>query len=87
MTETPAERIFHGRASPADIASFDQARAEAADDLQRLRVAFAARTQESGPDAAHTAFVLGLLREWGPMSMASALVEAMRQELERWADG
>ena len=83
MSETPAERISTGRGTPGDVASFDQARAEAAEDLQNLREAFAAAYAACGPDRAQTAYVNGLVAGWSPLSVASVFVEAMRQMLEK----
>ena len=78
--DTPARRIFERRATPADLASFDQSRAEAAHDLRRLREAFTERADQFGSaDAAHTAFVVGLLTQWTPLAVASVAVEAIRQ--------
>ncbi len=77
--DTPARRIADRRAQAGDLAQFDQARAEAAQDLRNLRAGFREQAERLGADAAHTAYVLGLVREWGPLSVASVLVEALRQ--------
>lgn len=82
MTDDPAQRILRGEGTPGDTAHLDQSRAEAAADLARLREAWAEGISRSPVDAVHTAFVLGLLKTWTPLTVATVLVEVLRKERE-----
>lgn len=82
MTDFPAQRILRGAGTPGDTAQLDQSRAEAAADLARLRQAWAEGIASLPTDAVHTAFVLGLLNTWSPLTVATVLVEVLRKERE-----
>lgn len=84
MAELPGDRIARGEATPADIAQLDQSRAEAANDLMRLREHFTALVATGAtPDAAHVDLAGGLIKHWPPVALAAVLVEALRQLEQR----
>lgn len=78
-----AVEVWHGTATPAELALFDQSRAGARDDLRALRANFdtSVRALPEGRDRIVARFNLGLL-EWDHLHLALALTEAL-SELEK----
>ncbi len=82
MSDSPAERMANGTATPADLALFDQARAETRDDLARLRRALAVAVETNGESVAVSNFTQSLLDrpDWTRLHLATVLVEALAAE-------
>ena len=80
MTQSyPSDRVATNTATAADLAMFDQARAESRDDLANLRAAFGKAVDKHGETVAVSNFVQAILdsADWTRLHLATVLVEAL----------
>lgn len=83
--EKPSDKVASGRGTAADLALMDQARAEARDDLARLRAAYAGKASSRDESAALTWLVQGMLDgpSWGRLELVTVLGEALAELARR----